>query len=111
MASLRALEVLLMDQDRAQQEALESTPVSDEELQRGCRDCTASAAGPEWSLEMIEAVVVDLVSVLFQSDELWTNAREAFVQKQGGRWHEGADRTGWAWVPSNDPDICTTTSA
>ena len=33
---------------------------------------------------MIEAVVFDLDRVLIQSEELWTNAREAFVQKQGG---------------------------
>lgn len=32
---------------------------------------------------MIEAVVFDLDSVLIQSEELRTNAREAFVQKQG----------------------------
>ena len=33
---------------------------------------------------MIEAVVVDLVSVPFQSDELWANAREDHRPKAGG---------------------------
>ena len=58
---------------------------------------------------MIEPVVVDLVSVLFSPMSCGPTRVRTIVQKQGGRWHEGADRTGWAWVASNDPDICTTT--
>jgi len=69
MASLRALEVLLNGSGSGTTRGIGDHTVSDEELQRRCRYCTANAAGPEWSLEMIEAVVVDFVSVLFQSDE------------------------------------------
>jgi len=39
---------------------------------------------------MIDAVIFDLDGVLIQSEELWTEAREAFVREQGGSWHDGA---------------------
>jgi HAD superfamily hydrolase (TIGR01509 family) len=41
---------------------------------------------------VIEAVVFDLDGVLIDSEEVWDEARRQFVNEQGGRWHDRAQR-------------------
>ena len=41
---------------------------------------------------MIQAVVFDLDGVLFESEQIWDEAREQLVRERGGRWHERAQQ-------------------
>jgi HAD superfamily hydrolase (TIGR01509 family) len=42
--------------------------------------------------ESIAAVVFDLDGVIVDSEAVWDDVRRRFVEKEGGRWHEGAQR-------------------
>ncbi len=44
------------------------------------------------TLDAIDAVVFDLDGVLVDSEAVWDEVREEFVQEKGGRWHEDAQR-------------------
>jgi len=41
---------------------------------------------------VIQAVVFDLDGVLFESEQIWDEAREQLVRERGGRWHERAQQ-------------------
>src|SRR5437588_13120498 len=41
---------------------------------------------------MSAAVIFDLDGVLMDSEQLWNQAKEAFVRATGGRWREDAPR-------------------
>lgn len=41
---------------------------------------------------MADAVIFDLDGVLLDSEQLWNEAKEAFVRETGGRWREDAPR-------------------
>jgi HAD superfamily hydrolase (TIGR01509 family) len=42
--------------------------------------------------DAIDAVVFDLDGVLVDSEAVWDEVRKEFVEENGGRWHDGAQR-------------------
>lgn len=40
----------------------------------------------------VEAVIFDLDGVLVESEQVWDEVRERFVEERGGRWHPDAQR-------------------
>ena len=54
---------------------------------------TSAALGTAQGTELVvEAVIFDLDGVLLDSEQLWNQAKQAFVRATGGRWRDDAPR-------------------
>ncbi len=39
---------------------------------------------------MIDCIIFDLDGTLIESEQIWRDVRREYVEKHGGRWHDGA---------------------
>ena len=74
---------------------------------------TSAALGTAESTELVvEAVIFDLDGVLLDSEQLWNQAKQAFVRATGGRWRDdaphamlGMNSTEWSRYMHDELDV------